>query len=109
RARAITRAVEMLSEQPVGNRHLVLVTDGIDTASSTEYQDSVKKLIAAQATLHVISYTAVSRAQTSKPWWKAPPEKAGATQTAADQATVGLDPPTPPGMRSRSSIHLQHI
>src|SRR5205807_4324604 len=28
-SRAIKRAVEMLSEQPVGNRHLVLITDGI--------------------------------------------------------------------------------
>src|SRR2546423_4885927 len=104
-SRAIKRAVEMLSEQPVGNRHLVLITDGIDTASSTEYQDAVKKLIAAQATLHVISYTAVSRAQTNKPWWKAPPEKPGATQTVADQATVGLDPTRPPGMRSSSGVN----
>src|SRR5215210_2318719 len=31
-SRAIKRAVEMLSERPVGNRHLVLVTDGIDMA-----------------------------------------------------------------------------
>ena len=108
-SRAIKRAVEMLSEQPVGNRHLVLVTDGIDTASSTEYQDSVKKLIAAQATLHVISYTAVSRAQTSKPWWKAPPEKPGATQTAADQATVGLDPTRPPGMRSAGGVNSHDV
>ena len=108
-SRAIKRAVEMLSEQPVGNRHLVLVTDGIDTASSTEYQDAVKKLIAAQATLHVISYTAVSRAQTNKPWWKAPPEKPGATQTAADQATVGLDPTRPPGMRSAGGINSHDV
>ena len=108
-SRAIKRAVEMLQTQPVGNRHLVLVTDGIDTASSTEYQDAVKKLIAAQATLHVISYTAVSRAQTNKPWWKAPPEKPGATQTVADQATVGLDPTRPPGMRSSSGINSHDV
>src|SRR4051812_12625559 len=35
-SRAIKRATEMLSERPVGNRHLVLVTDGIDTSSSKE-------------------------------------------------------------------------
>jgi VWFA-related protein len=97
-SRAIKRAVEMLSEQPVGNRHLVLVTDGIDTASSKDYEDAVKRLIAAQTTLHVISYTAVAREQIKQPWWKAPPEAPGAAQARADQATVGIDPTRPPGM-----------
>jgi VWFA-related protein len=97
-SRAIKRAVEMLSEQPIGNRHLVLVTDGIDTASSKEYEDAVKRLIAAQTTLHVISYTAVAREQIKQPWWKTPPESPGATQSRADQATVGIDPTRPPGM-----------
>jgi VWFA-related protein len=98
-SRAIKRAVEMLSEQPVGNRHLVLVTDGIDTASSKDYEDAVKRLIAAQTTLHVISYTEVAREQMNRPWWKAPPEAPGETQARADQATVGIDPTRPPGMR----------
>jgi len=98
-SRAVKRAVELLQTQPVGNRHLVLVADGIDTASSSEYQDAVKKLIAAQATLHVLSYAAVTRAQVKQPWWKTPPEKPGMTQSTADQATVGIDPTRPPGMR----------
>ncbi|HZT61353.1 MAG TPA: VWA domain-containing protein [Pyrinomonadaceae bacterium] len=104
-SRAMKRAVEMLASQPVGNRHLVLIADGIDTASSNEYQDAVKKLIAAQATLHVISYSAVTRAENKQPWWKSPPEKPGATQSAADQATVGIDPTRPPGMRSSAGIN----
>ena len=98
-SRAVKRAVELLQTQPVGNRHLVLIADGIDTASSSEYQDAVKKLIAAQATLHVLSYAAVTRAQVKQPWWKTPPEKPGMTQSTADQATVGIDPTRPPGMR----------
>jgi VWFA-related protein len=98
-SRAIKRAVEMLSERPLGNRHLVLVTDGIDTAGSKEYEDAVKRLLASQATLHVISYTEVAREGMKKPWWKAPPEAPGATQARADQATVGIDPTRPPGMR----------
>jgi VWFA-related protein len=97
-SRAVKRAVELLSEQPVGNRHLVLVTDGIDTAGSKEYDDAVKRLIAAQTTLHVISYTEVAREQIKQPWWKAPPEAPGATQARVDQATVGIDPTRPPGM-----------
>jgi VWFA-related protein len=98
-SRGIRRAVEMLSERPVGNRHLVIVTDGIDMASSKDYDDATKRLIASQTTLHVISYTAVAREGMKKPWWKNPPEKPGATQSAADQATVGIDPTRPPGMR----------
>jgi len=98
-SKAIRRATEMLAETPVGNRHLVLVTDGIDTASSKDREDAVRRLIAAQATLHVISYTAVAGEAVKKPWWKNPPEKPGATQARADQATVGIDPTRPPGMR----------
>ena len=98
-SRALRRAVEMLAEQPIGNRHLVLVTDGIDTAGSKEYDEAVRRLIASQTTLHVISYTEVAREQIKQPWWKAPPEAPGAAQARADQATVGIDPTRPPGMR----------
>ena len=97
-SKAIRRATELLAETPIGNRHLVLVTDGIDTASSKDSEDAVNRLIAAQTTLHVISYTAVA-GQAKQPWWKAPPEEPGATQSRADQATIGIDPTRPPGMR----------
>jgi VWFA-related protein len=96
---AIKRAVELLRAQPVGNRHLVLVTDGIDTASSTEYSDAVRRLLAAQTTLHVISYAEVGRREMKKPWWEKPKEVPGAAQSRADMATVGIDPTRPPGMR----------
>lgn len=98
-SRGVKRAVELLSERPIGNRHLVIVTDGIDLASTKDYDDATRRLIASQTTLHVISYTAVAREGMKKPWWKVPPEKPGATQSAADQATVGIDPTRPPGMR----------
>jgi VWFA-related protein len=98
-SRALRRASELLAEQPVGNRHLVLVTDGIDTAGTKEYDDAVKRLIASQTTLHVVSYTGVAREQVKQPWWKAPPEAPGAAQARADQAVVGIDPTRPPGMR----------
>jgi VWFA-related protein len=98
-SRGIRRASELLAERPVGNRHLVIVTDGIDMASSKDYEDARNRLIASQTTLHVISYAEVAREGMKQPWWKTPPEKPGATQTAADQATVGIDPTRPPGMR----------
>jgi VWFA-related protein len=98
-SRGMKRAVEMLSERPVGNRHLVIITDGIDMASSKDYEDAKRRLIASQTTLHVISYTAVAREGMKQPWWKTPPEKPGAAQARADQTTVGIDPTRPPGMR----------
>lgn len=98
-SRAVRRATELLAERPLGNRHLVLVTDGIDTAGSKDYEDAVRRLVASQATLHVISYTAVAGEAVKQPWWKNPPEKPGAAQARADQATVGIDPTRPPGMR----------
>src|SRR5919112_50690 len=60
-SRGIRRAVEMLAERPVGNRHLVIVTDGIDMASSKDYEDAKNRLIASQTTLHVLSYAEVAR------------------------------------------------
>jgi VWFA-related protein len=98
-SRGIRRAVELLSERPVGNRHLVIVTDGIDMAGAKEYEEATRRLVASQTTLHVISYTEVAREQIKQPWWKAPPEAPGAAQSRADQATVGIDPTRPPGMR----------
>jgi VWFA-related protein len=98
-SRGMKRAVELLSERPVGNRHLVIVTDGIDMAGAKDYEDAKRRLIASQTTLHVISYTEVAREGMKQPWWKTPPEKPGAAQARADQATVGIDPTRPPGMR----------
>jgi len=98
-SRGIKRAVELLSERPIGNRHLVIVADGIDTAGSRDYDDAKNRLVASQTTLHVISYGEVAREGMKRPWWKAPPEAPGATQSRADQATVGIDPTRPPGMR----------
>jgi VWFA-related protein len=100
----IRRAVELLREQPLGNRHLVLIADGIDTASSKDYEDAVRRLIAAQTTLHVISYSEMGRRELTKKWQR-PKEAPGMTQSRADIATVGIDPTRPPGMRSGTGIN----
>lgn len=96
-SQAIMRAVELLREQPVGNRHLVLITDAVDTANSSEYAEATRRLIAAQTTLHVISYTEVGRLEMKKT--RKPKEAPGMAQSRADIATVGIDPTRPPGAR----------
>jgi VWFA-related protein len=59
---AIVAAAAMLKDKPAGSRHVVFITDGIETpGGKVSYTDAVKQLIAAQATVHVISYTALVR------------------------------------------------
>ncbi|HEX8843728.1 MAG TPA: VWA domain-containing protein [Pyrinomonadaceae bacterium] len=59
---AIVAAANMLKDKPAGSRHVVLVTDGIETpGGKVAYSDAVKQLIAAQATVHIISYTELVR------------------------------------------------
>lgn len=59
---AIVAAAQLLKDKPAGSRHVVLITDGIETpGGKVTYADAVKQLIAAQATVHIISYTALVR------------------------------------------------
>lgn len=59
---AIVAAAAMLKDKPAGSRHVVFITDGIETpGGKVSYADAVKQLIASQATVHVISYTALVR------------------------------------------------
>lgn len=59
---ALVAASAMLKDKPAGSRHVVLITDGIETpGGKIAYADAVKQLIAAQATVHVISYTGLVR------------------------------------------------
>jgi VWFA-related protein len=59
---ALVASAAMLKDKPPGSRHVVLITDGIETpGGKVAYADAVKQLIAAQATVHVISYTGMVR------------------------------------------------
>jgi VWFA-related protein len=76
-APAIARAAFELQKQPFGNRHLVIIGDGVDVPAWADYHEmmkalapdeatsqaahaamtqAIRELIAAQATVHVISY-----------------------------------------------------
>lgn len=55
---AIASAGEQLKDRPEGTRHVVLITDGVDSPGvKVDSAEAVRKLIAARATVHVISYT----------------------------------------------------
>ena len=62
-SRAISAAVDQFRSQPIGSRHLVLITDGVEQASTKPGRaEAITRLLASNAVLHVISYRVVSRA-----------------------------------------------
>jgi hypothetical protein len=55
---AIANASLQLKDRPEGARHVVLITDGVDSpGGKVDREEAMKKLIAARATVHIISYT----------------------------------------------------
>jgi VWFA-related protein len=64
---AIAAAVDQFRTQPVGCRHLVLITDGVETASTKPGRaEAIKGLMASNAVVHVLSYAVVSHASTKE-------------------------------------------
>ena len=96
---AIVKATAQLSERPEGSRHVVLITDGVDSpGSKVDRAEAMQKLIAARATVHIISYTEFVK---QKPEKKSP-VVAGPRPPSSDPITA-TDPTLPPGTtRSRS-------
>jgi len=63
----INAAIENLKSRPAANRHLVLITDGIESsAEESERQKAFQKLSAADITVHVLSYTMLEEQKAQK-------------------------------------------
>lgn len=55
---AVAAAAQQLKDRPEGSRHVVFITDGVDTpGGKTDRAEAIKRLIAARASVHIISYT----------------------------------------------------
>jgi VWFA-related protein len=95
-AEALGEAVDRFAETPAGNRHLVLITDGVDASSdSTEsvvrLQPKIAQLLAQAVTVHIVSYAGMGQ----KTMWKSQPLveiTAYKRKTAADVALEVLKP-----------------
>jgi len=97
---AIAAAAREIQDRPEGSRHVVLITDGVDTAGvKAERAKALKQLIAARATVHIISYTEFVRQKNDK---KPPDIEAGA-QPATDPITA-TDPTLAPGQTRNPSF-----
>ena len=91
---AMKRAAQLLGEQPEGSRHVVLVTDGVETpGGKVILEEALDQVRAARATVHVISYTEYVRQKDDK---KPPSVTIGQRPTSADPITTN-DPTMPPG------------
>lgn len=70
---AMVAAANMLKDRPAGSRHVVLITDGIETpGGKVAYNEAVKQLVASQATVHIISYTSLVRDAIAERYKKGP-------------------------------------
>jgi Mg-chelatase subunit ChlD len=64
--RALGLASDFLSKNPLENKHIVLITDGTDsTAGLAEKEAAMRKILATDINVHVISYTRMEIADIS--------------------------------------------
>lgn len=93
-ADAIVAAAEQLKDRPEGSRHVVFITDGVETqGGKTDKLQAIKRLAATRATVHIISYTQFVLQKDAK---KSPPFEMGQLPTNHDPISNN-DPTMPPG------------
>ena len=100
---AIVTATQQLKDRPEGSRHVVLITDGVDSPGGKVGRgEAMKQLIAARATVHVISYTEFVRQKTEN---KTTEVTAGVAPRAASTDPIrSTDPTQPPGQNRSPSF-----
>lgn len=103
----VMAAAAALRSRPEGSRHIVIVTDGADTPDAkADRTAAIKQLMAARATVHIISYTEYVRQKKDKAE-KNPVvrEDVGLERRRqAEIAHAGIDPTMPPGMSRGGAI-----
>ncbi|HYJ88122.1 MAG TPA: VWA domain-containing protein [Pyrinomonadaceae bacterium] len=63
---AIMASASHLSDRPQGNRHVVMITDGVQSSGErVDRNAAMRRFQAANAVVHVVSYTTVSRQATA--------------------------------------------
>jgi len=98
---AILNASDQLKDRPEGSRHVVLITDGVDSAGAkVNRADAMTKLIAARATVHIISYTQFVQ---QKPEKKDSKDVVRQLPNSSDPIRA-TDPTQPPGQNRSPSF-----
>jgi VWFA-related protein len=94
-AEAIAAAAQIFKDMPEGNRHVVLITDGVETSGSNNLNraDPLKQLNAGRVTVHVISYTKfVLQKQSDKTKAAMTNEEIRRRESIAAIANAGINP-----------------
>ncbi|CAN5829310.1 hypothetical protein BH18ACI4_BH18ACI4_26520 [soil metagenome] len=98
---AVAAAARHLGDRPEGSRHVVLITDGVDTpGGKVERAEAIKRLAAARATVHVISYTEFVRQKKEN----RPSSVTGGQLPPASDPITATDPTLPPGTTRNPSF-----
>jgi len=101
---AIAAAAQQLKDRPEGRRHVVFITDGVDSpGGKTNRAQATKQLAATRATIHIISYTEYVRQEKPK---NTQSDKIRQLPTSHDPITAN-DPTQPPGT-TRSPAYVVH-
>jgi VWFA-related protein len=92
-ADAVVAAAQELKDRPEGSRHVIFITDGVDTpGGKIDRVQAIKQLAATRATVHIISYTEFVRQKNEK----SEKLETGQLPTNHDPITT-MDPTQPPG------------
>jgi VWFA-related protein len=98
---AVVAAARQLGDRPEGSRHVVFITDGVDTpGGKTDRAEAIKRLAAARATVHIISYTEFVRQKKED---KSSSVSGRQLPPASDPITA-TDPTLPPGTTRNPSF-----
>jgi VWA domain-containing protein len=101
---AMANASVQLRDRPEGSRHVVMITDGVDSpGAKIAREEAMKQLIAARATVHIISYTEFVRQKSDKK--NTSSISTGQRPTSSDPITA-TDPTLPPGTTRQPSFGI---
>jgi hypothetical protein len=101
---AMANAGVQLKDRPEGSRHVIMITDGVDTpGGKVNREEALRKLIAARATVHIISYTEFVRQKNDD---KPSSVVAGPRPPNADPIRA-TDPTLPPGTTRSPSYSVR--
>ncbi|HEY9402261.1 MAG TPA: VWA domain-containing protein, partial [Pyrinomonadaceae bacterium] len=123
-AEALQQAAVLFEGQPVGNRHLVFITDGVETPGAgaspaqvtrvlegntavggrAAYAEAVKRLMAAQVSVHVISYSTFGFKESKEKQKNAPAGAPPGSVKASGIQTAGIDPTMPSTMNRGGAV-----
>jgi VWFA-related protein len=100
---ALVAAAAQMLTRPEGSRHVVLITDGVDSANvKTDRARAIKQLVDARTTVHIISYTEFVR---QKNPLKKSDIQAGMRPPSSDPITA-TDPTLAPGQTRSPSYGI---